>query len=161
MTFRFDHSTSFPKAEKIVDRSGGDDSRDLLSINQSKCQVVWYGALGCKVHCRFTFQSCPIDAKFCQFKANNSERKLGTHEDDSGSLVKRAIAILLDNGDLQIRLFSGEVHELTLPYQIKRLLSISNGLLLERRVSEEEGALKCLWMANPLSPLTVVESNER
>lgn len=159
MSFKFAHTLTLPKNEVLCSQEGGNDSRDLLSINRTKQQVVWYGAGGCKVNRRFTLPSIPIDAKFCQFKTNHSEGGVNAL-DQSSLLAKRAIAILLTNGDLQVCMYSGEVHELTLPYPIKQMMPICNGLLLQRSLGDEH-VLQCLWMTNPLSSLTIVETNER
>lgn len=159
MSFRFTHSLTLPKDELICSQEGGSNSRDLLSINRTKRQVVWYGAGGCKVNRRFTLPSMPVDAKFCQFKSSHSEGGESSLE-QSSLLARRAIAILLANGDLQVCMYSGEVYELTLPYPIKRMVSICNGLLLQRNMGDEN-VRQCLWMSNPLLPLTIMETNDR
>lgn len=161
MSFRFAHSFALPKAEELCDQAGGADGKDLLTINRGNRQVVWYGPGGCKVLRRYTFVSTPVDAKFCKFKLNQSESKASLPGAAGDVVVKHAIAILLLNGDLQICLYSGEVHELTLPCPIKKMTSVSNGLLLQRNMGEDGSELQCFWMSNPLSPLTVVETIER
>lgn len=150
MSYRFSNSQLVPQGEIFCI---GSLTKDILTINTSTNSVTWHSNGAVRIVRQFNLSNAPLDAQFCSF-----ESFPGTvaHSGPSND----AVAILLTNGDVQINLFTGELYEIHLPFTVKKMIALSNGLLFQRQTDGGD-SLQFYWLNHPISQLSAVEFHER
>ncbi len=151
MSYKFSTSRFISGSEQVC---SGPLSHDILTIDHAQSSVTWYSVGGVRIVKQFQMSSSiPLDAQFCSF-----ELFPGTTHSSTNS----AVAILLSNGDLHIHLFTGELYEIHLPFAVKKMVAMVNGLLFQRQtVGGQCDRLQFFWLNHPISQLSAVEFNER
>ena len=150
MSYKFSTSRFIPGSEQAC---SGSLSQDILTINHTQSRVTWYSAGCVRIVKQFHMSNLPLDAQFCSF-----ELFPGTTRSSTNS----AVAILLSNGDLHVHLFTGELYEIHLPFAVKKMIAMANGLLFQRQTDSGQcDRLQFFWLNHPISQLSAVEFNER
>jgi len=150
MSYRFSSSQLVSDGESFC---VGSLTKDILTINTAANSVTWHSNGAVRIVRQFKLNNAPLDAQFCAF-----ESFPGTVS-HSGP-PNNAVAILLTNGDVHINLFTGELYEIHLPFTVKKMIALSNGLLFQRQTDGGD-ALQFYWLNHPISQLSAVEFHER
>jgi len=145
----------------------------ILVVDKAELWVTWYSESGLRLIKRFHLSHTPTDAKFCEFQTDvlNCDESSSV-ESQRGQESLQSIAILLDNNDLQIHLYSGEMYEVHIPFVVQSMMPTKYGLMLQKKgvddviagILHEVDDTACddfYILRHPLSSLTPVVSDEQ
>ena len=118
-----------PAPLEIVDQLGGCSSGDLLAIDKLRRTVTWYSPGAVRVKRKYIVSKMLLDAKFCRFPTTSYS---GGDSGSGRTSAKRAIAVLMGGGCLQLFMLTGEAHEIQLPCYMMQMISCSCGLVFQR-----------------------------
>lgn len=114
-----------------IQASSANGNDGILVVDKEELRVTWYSERGLRSIRRFHLSHAPIDAKFCEFQNDVPAGDESSSESYQRSAL-RAIAILLDNNDLQIHLYGGELYEVQLPFVVQAIVPTKYGLMLQK-----------------------------
>lgn len=125
---------TLPTNQTICNQHGGSDwiiekgylQGDFLAINRDNGTLTWYSPYGIKINRTYSFPRTPLHAIFCLFDTHDVGAVASSQTSETA-----AVAILVNEFELQIHYESGEKFEILLPVAVNNIFSTPVGILLQ------------------------------